>query len=975
MTFRKTTLMLIFLSTFFAQLWSVIASPQAAPVPSQAEAQAKALSLAQQMPVDPRITIGRLPNGLRYYIRVNQLPEKRAELRLAVNAGSVLEDKDQLGLAHFVEHMSFNGSTHFPGQSIFQFMESLGMRAGPDVNAFTSFDETVYMLQVPTEKPEVMNKAFLVLEDWAHNLSFDPKEIDKERGVIVEEWRLGRGAGARMRDKQLPILLKGAQYAERLPIGTRESIETFKHDALKRFYSDWYRPDLMAVVAVGDFDKAAIENLIKQHFAAIPAAKVPRLRPSYNVPDHPGTLYAIATDKETTMTSVAVYNKLPLREQGSVDTYRYKILNRLAAGMLSRRLSDLSQQPDSPFVMAAMGWSVFMRTKEAAIMNAVPKQGSIDRALETLLVEAVRVERFGFTATELEREKRETLRTYERYLAEIDKHPSASLADELVRNFTQKETLPGPPLEYALHQRFLPEITLDEVNKVAKDWMSDRNRVVMVSAPDKTGIAVPDEARLAAVVKGVGAREIAAYVDTAGDLVLLAEVPEPGKIVKVTNKEAFGITEWDLSNGVKVVLKPTNYKQDEIVFRATSPGGTSLASDQDFISARTAAAVMAAAGLGKLSAIDLRKVLAGKIASANTLISELEEGLIGSGSPKDLETLFQLIYLRFTAPRSDPAAFAAYTAQGKTVLANQKASPAYAFNETLQAALTQDHPRARPLTAEMIDQMDLEKSLAFYKERFGDASDFTFVFVGSFDSDTMKPFVERYLASLPSLRRNETWKDVGIHPPAGVVEKAVRKGIEPQSQSAVVFTGPFKYDRDQRVAIRALGMVLDTILRGVLREDLSGTYGVSISPGYTVIPRQEYSLAIQFGCNPQRTEELVKVVFREIENLKKNGPSEKQVSDVREALLRDFETNSKQNSYLLSQIYLRYQVPSDLGEFFGLADYYKTLNAKMIWDAARAYLNTDNYVKVTLLPETKTETGHSEKVRDDVPVCRRRPAA
>jgi zinc protease len=978
MSLRRTVQQLLLFALVVAVCLAA-AEPQVAPASAQADAQtqsqAKALSLTQPMPVDPQITVGRFSNGLRYYIRTNKLPEKRAELRLAVNAGSVLEDNDQLGLAHMVEHMAFNGTEHFAKQQIVNFMESIGMRFGPSLNAFTSFDETVYMLTIPTDKPEVMEKAFLILEDWAQNLSFDATEIDKERGVIVEEWRLGRGASARMRDKQFPILFKGARYADRLPIGTKESIETFKHDALKRFYKDWYRPDLMAVVAVGDFDKSAVESLIKQHFSSIPAVKVPRLRPMYNVPDHPDTLYTIATDKEAPMTSISVYNKLPLQEQGSVDVYRQKIVDRLAAGMLSRRLSDLTQKPDAPFVSAAAGLSIFVRTKEAAMLNAIPKEGSIDRALEALLIEASRVARFGFTPTELDRQKIERLRTYERYLAEKDKHDSAVLAGELVRNFTDKETLPGPALEYALHQRFLPEITLDEVNKIGKKWTGDASRIVVVSAPEKAGIVVPDEVRLAAAVKGVGTKEITAYVDTVANAVLLDKVPEPGKIVKTTNKEAFGITEWNLSNGVKVVLKPTNYKQDEIVFRATSPGGTSLATDEDYIPARTASQAMAVSGLGKFSTVDLRKVLAGKIAAVSALIGELEEGLSGSCSPKDLETMFQLIYLRFTEPRTDQSAFAANKAQGKAVLANQQATPAWAFSETLQSTLTQNHPRARPMTVETIDQMNLEKSLAFYKDRFADASDFTFVFVGTFDIETMKPFVERYLASLPALHRNETWKDVGIRPPKGMVEKVVKKGIEPQSQAAIVFGGPFQYDRDHRVAIRALGMVLDTKLREVLREDLSGTYGVSVSPGYTVIPRQEYSFMIQFGCNPQRTEDLVKVIFQEIENLKKNGPSEKQVSDVREAMLREFETNTKQNSYLLGQIYLRYQVPQDLGEFFGLAEYYKTLNAKMILDAARTYLNIDNYVKVTLLPESKAETHPVEKQRDDAPGRRHRPAA
>jgi len=967
------------LSVLVVALGVAAATPQAAQkavqIDSAAQAQAKSLSLAQAIPVDPQTTVGKLPNGLRYYIRTNKLPEKRAELRLAVNAGSVLEDNDQLGLAHMVEHMSFNGTKHFEKQQIVNFMESIGMRFGPSLNAFTSFDETVYMLTIPTDKPELMDKAFLILEDWAQNLSFDPAEIDKERGVIVEEWRLRRGANARMQDKQFPILFKGARYADRLPIGKKETIETFKHDVLKRFYKDWYRPDLMALIAVGDFDKAAVEGLIKQHFGSIPAAKVPRLRPTYDIPDHPETLYAIATDKEATMTSISVYNKLPLREQGSVGVYRQMILDRLAAGMLSRRLSDMTQKPDAPFVMAGAGRSIFVRTKEAAMLYAIPKEGGIERALEAVLTEAARVARFGFTATEFEREKLQALRTYERYYAEKDKQESAVLAAELIRNFTQNEPLPGLALEYALHQRFLPETTIDEVNKVAKDWMSESSRVVVVSAPEKDGVTVPDETKLAAVVKVVGTKEIAAYVDTVANQALLDKMPEPGKIIKTTSKEAFGITEWDLSNGVKVVLKPTKYKQDEIMFRAFSPGGYQLASDQDFIPARTAAQAMSVTGVGKFSAIDLRKMLAGKIASVGALISEMEEGLSGSGSPKDLETMFQLIYLRFTQPRADQGAFAAHIAQGKTVLANQQKSPEFAFYDMLQRTLTQDHPRARPMTAEMIDQMDLDKSLAFYKDRFADASDFTFVFVGSFTLEMVRPFVERYLASLPALRRNETWKDVGIRPPKGVVEKTVLKGIEPKSQAAVYFTGPFQYDQEHRVAIQALGMVLETKLREVLREDLSGTYGVSVSPSYAKIPTETYAFPIQFGCNPQRTQELVKVIFQEIENLKKNGPSEKQVSDVRAQLIRDFETNTQQNRYLLNQIYLCYQFSEDLGKFFGLPEYYKTVNGKSIGDAARTYLNTDNYVKVLLLPEAKSEARPVERDRDDEPVSEQRPAA
>ena len=954
MSARMRIRFLLLLAASVAALCVQTAAQQVATIPAQAQAQAQSqtLALTQAMPVDPQITTGRFSNGLRYYLRTNKLPEKRVELRLAVNAGSVLEDDDQLGLAHMLEHMAFNGTTHFQKQEIVSFMESIGMRFGPSLNAFTSFDETVYMLAVPTDKPEVMEKAFLILEDWAHNLAFDPAEIDKERGVIIEEWRLGRGASARMRDVQFPVLFKGSRYADRLPIGKKESIETFKHDALKRFYRDWYRPDLMAVVAVGDFDKAAIESLLKKHFESLPAVKVPRLRPTYSVPDNPGTLYTVATDKEATMTQVSVYNKLPLVEPGTVGVYRQEMVERLAASMLSRRLSDMTQKPGSPFVMAAAGRSIFVRSKEAAVLNAIPKEGSIDPALDAVLTEAARAGRFGFTATELDRQKRETLRTYERLFTEREKQESARLADELVRNFTQKETLPGAALEYALHQRFLPEIGLDEVNKTAGSWTGDQNRVVMVSAPQRPGLAVPDEATLAAVVKGIGDKPITAYVDSVGNMTLLDKVPEPGAVVKTGRQEAAGITEWELSNGVKVALKPTDFKQDEIVFRAFSPGGTSLASDADYIPASTAAQVMSITGIGTFSAIDLRKVMAGKIASVRAVIGETEEGLMGGGSPKDLEALFQLIYLTFTQPRADQDAFAAHVAQGKAVLANQQANPAWVFTEALQTTLSQNHPRARLMTPALLGEMNLEKSLAFYKDRFADASDFTFVFVGTFDLATMKPLVERYLGSLPSLGRKETWKNVGIRPPTGVVEKVVRKGLEPKSQAAIVFTGPFQYDQMHRIAIRALGSVLDTRLRETLREDLSGTYGVSASPNYTKVPEERYTFQIAFGCDPKRTDDLVKAVFKVIDALRADGPTEKEVNDAREAFLRDYETAMKQNGNVMSQIYLRYQTGEDVNEYLRLPEYYKKLDAATIKEAARTYLNPGNYVRVALFPDT-----------------------
>ncbi len=455
------------------------------------------------------------------------------------------------------------------------------------------------------------------------------------------------------------------------------------------------------------------------------------------------------------------------------------------------------------------------------------------------------------------------------------------------------------------------------------------------------------------MINAVAAKELKPYTETLSTAALLDTIPTPGKIAKTTTKDAAGITEWELSNGVKVVLKPTTFKADEILFRATSPGGTSLASDKDYIPASTAAQVITASGLGKFNLIDLRKLLTGKVASASPFIGELEEGLSGGSSRKDLETMFQLIYLRFTQPRADATAFNAQVAQMKPLLANQTAAPQFAFIETLFTTMYQNHVRRRLSTPAIIDEWNLDKSLAFYQDRFADASDFTFVFVGSFDLATIKPLVERYLGALPSIRRKETWKDVGVRMPAGVVEKRVEKGIEPKSQTAIVFSGPFKYDLTQSVAIRAMAEVLQTKLQETIREELGGTYSINVSPNYQKLPNPEYSITIEFGSDPQRSYELIKRILQEIEQFKTTGPTEKQLNDKKEALLREFETSSKQNNFLLSQLTLKYQYGEDPTSIWNIPEYYRKLDAATIQQAAKTYLNTKSYVKVTLFPEKK----------------------
>ena len=907
--------------------------------------------LESTIPPDPQIRIGTLDNGLRYYVRRNGRPEGRAELRLVVNAGSILEADDQRGLAHFVEHMAFNGTENFPRQEIVRFMESIGMRFGPSVNAYTSFDETVYMLQVPTADTAVIDRALLILEDWAHKVTFDAEEIDKERGVVIEEWRGRRGAAARLQDRQLPVLLAGSQYADRLPIGTTEVLESFPPERLVQFYRDWYRPDLMAVIAVGDFDAGDMEQRVRSRFAEIPAAPSPAVRKAFSVPERVEPAYLALSDPEQTVTQVRIDSIMPAADESTLGAYRRNIVESLFSGMLSSRFSEITQKPDAPFLSAGAGRTSVVRTAEAQSLAATVREGEVERGLEALFVEMARVVRFGFTEAELDRRKRSVARSIERAVLERDTQASASYAAEYARHFLQGEPIPGIVYEHALYERFLPTITLEEVNALAREWSPEAGRVVMVTAPERDDTTLPDESRLAAVIAGAPALATTPWEEEAPVAGLMTATPAPGRVVETKTLDEVGITEWTLSNGARVVMKPTTFKQDEILFQAFSPGGSSLAPDENWIPASTAAQVVAAGGVGDLSALELRRALTGIVANVSPSISLYEEGLGGSASPSDLETLFQLIHLRFTRPRADAQIFDVMQDQTRAALANQAASPGYAFGRMLGEVMTKGHLRGRPMTPELVDEMDLDRSLAFYQDRFADAGDFTFVFVGTFEPAAIRPLVEQYLASLPATGRQETWRDVGLRAPQGeVIQRRLEQGLEPRSQTQMTFTGPFEYTQERRTAIRAMGLVLQSRLLNVLREDLGGTYSVNVGVSYSRIPTPDYRVAIAFGSSPDRTEALQARLLEEIDAFKTTGPTDAETRDAREAMLRDFETGIMQNRYLLTQIAGRYESGESVEDFFSIDDTYRAISAGDIREAARRYLDTDSYVLVTLMP-------------------------
>jgi zinc protease len=949
---RASAGVLLLLSTLFV--------PASAQTPAGRETTAESVasySLAQQMPVDPEVLVGGLPNGLRFYVRPNGRPARQAELRLVVKAGSVLEDDDQRGLAHFVEHMQFEGSRHFPGQGINDFLGSLGLSIGADANAATSFDDTQYTLRVPTDAPGVLDRALTVLEDWAGGATFDAAAIERQRAIVLSEWRMNLGADERTQDKVRRVQLEGSRYADRPPIGNPDVIQKAQREQLLRFYRDWYRPDLMAVIVVGDVDRNAVAAMIRQHFGSLANPQPERPRPVFDVPDHPATRFAIVTDKESTATAVRLSNLRPARNQGTVGGYRDIMRDQLFAAMLGDRLDEISQSENPPFLDAGAGRGLFPapRTRDEAALQALVSNGGVTRGLDALVTELQRVTRYGFTATELERAKQANMAGSERVVAESPDRESESRADEYTRNFLQAEALPTIWQELAFHRRFIPEITLAEMNALVADWFPEINRLVVVSAPEAATVALPDETQLAAVLKDAAAKRVEPYVDAAAGQTLMDAPPARGRIVQTVERAGAGITEWTLSNGAKVVLKPTPLKADQILFRATAPGGTSLASDEDFLSARVADDVIAAGGVGKFNAVALDRLLSGKAVAVRPFMSEIRHGLGGGSTPPDMETMFQLIYLRFTQPRADQTAFAAMKSQALGVLGNQMASPDFVFSTTMDTTLSGGSPRRQPETPETVARWDLQKSLAFYKARFADAGNFTFFFVGSFTPDAIRPLVETYIASLPAASVHETWRDIGIAAPRGVIEKTVRQGIAPRSAVSIVFSGPFEYGDADLLALRTMVLLLQSRLSDAIRQELGGTYAITASPETARFPRPEYRVRIDWTCDPARVDSLVQRVFEEIDFMKTTLLSPDQVGRVRDVLVREFERSSQDNGYLLNQIARKYEDgdPANVDAVVQQPALIRNLSGYAIQLAAVRYLDTRNYVKVTLMPETK----------------------
>ena len=911
-------------------------------------------SMPKKLAVSPEVKIGKLANGLTYYIRKNQEPKNRAELRLVVKAGSILETDQQVGLAHFTEHMAFNGTKNFEKQELVDFLEKSGVSFGADLNASTSFDETIYMLQLPTDSQSVFKKGFQILEDWAHNVTFDNSEIDKERGVVIEEWRLGQGADERLRAKYFPVLLKGSRYASRMPIGTKENLDTFKYETVKQFYKDWYRPDLQAVIVVGDVNVAQVEQMIKQHFAGIKGPLLPKPRIKYGVPAQKETLTAILTDPEQPYNQVMMFYKQPSIPEPQTDLgYRASIVRGLFNAMMSTRLQEIAQKPNAPFLFGGSSYGKLIGDKDALTLMAVAKDGkAIANATEAVLQENERVRQNGFTQTELDRAKVAILSSMENSYNERNKTKSAELIEELIRNFLHNEPIPGIEKEYAMYKQFVPGIKLSEVNSLINQWIKPTDRAIIVTAPESEKDNLVTEAQMLALVNRKQGT-LKAYEDKVLKGSLLAKKPVAGKITEEKKVPELGVTELVLSNGARVILKPTDFKNDEVLMSAISKGGASLYNDSDYLSVANASSITLFSGIGNYDIMSLQKALTGKQVSVAPSIGQYSEGLSGSSTPRDLQTAFQLIYGYFTEPRKDTSMFEVLKQQLTASLANKGKDPNSVFGDSVSYIMSNYNLRRKPLTTERLGEINLDKAFSAYQDRFADASDFIFTFVGNFKVDSIKPLIETYIASLPATNRKESWKDVGIRFPTGVVDRVIKKGKDPKSTVRLSFTGTTEYSDLEATQLDQVAKVLEIRLREILREDQGGVYGVGVGANINREPINSYSVTISFGCAPENVEKLVALVLDEIKNMKAKGASQTNIDKVIATDIRSMETSVKENNYWLYNLQSKYYYNEDPKVILKDPEMVRKLTVERTKEIANKYFDTDNFAKLVLMPETK----------------------
>lgn len=915
---------------------------------------AQEIKLTDPIPTDPNVKIGQLKNGLKYYIRKNEKPEDKVDLRLVINAGSILENDQQQGLAHFMEHMCFNGTKRFPKNELVDYLQSIGVKFGQHLNAYTSFDETVYFLPIPSDDKEKVEKGFQIIEDWAFNTTLTPEEIDKERGVVLEEYRLGLGADKRMMGRFMPKIMYNSLYAKRLPIGQKEILENFTYDKLTSFYKDWYRPDLMAVIVVGDIDVAEMESKIKQHFASYKNPKNEKERKFYDVPNHNETFVAVESDKEASFTRVQLMYKdyekpIVVKTVGDFKNYLAK---GLFSTMLNNRLEEITNGSNPPFTYGySYHGGTWARTKGAFQSVAMTAEDKQLQALKVLVTENERVKEFGFTQGELQRAKAEFLAQFERQFNERDKNESANYVWEYQGNFLENEPIPSIEWTFNTMKKLLPTISLEDTNNLISKYLKNDNRVVVFTGPDKENVAKPSEGDVLKALE-VDKSELKPYEDGSVVESLLRKDVTPGKIVSKSVNEAFNVVTLKLSNGATVEYKKTDFKNDEVQFEAISFGGTNLFSNDDYLNASVALEGISEAGFSGLKLNDINKFMTGKIARVNPYVYGIYEGVRGSSTPKDLEYLLQMTHAYFTDLNFDQEAFSSFVVKQKGFLANIMTMPNMYFNGEFYKFLNQNNPRYRFIpTPEDYDSTDYALAYKLYKERFANAADFNFYFVGNFDEKQLEAYVEKYIASLPSTKSSkEEAKDLGYRMISGTHKKIVNKGKDPKSNVRIQFYGNTEYNTEDATGLKILGEALTIKLIEELRENESGVYGVSASGYMSRLPYGNYSFTISFPCGPENAEKLTESALRELDKVVKNGPTQKDLDKVKEAARLEYKKNLKENKFWMASLKKQYTDDISLDKINEFEKNLDKITVESLKVIAQKYLQGDNVIGI-LMPE------------------------
>ena len=916
--------------------------------------------LTDPIPVDPNVKIGKLPNGLTYYIRKNVKPEKKVELRLAVNAGSVLENNDQRGLAHFMEHMGFNGSKNFPKNELVDYLQKSGVKFGADLNAYTGFDETVYILPIPTDDPAVVEKGFMVLEDWAFNNLFDKNEIEKERGVVLEESRLSKGSFERMSRQYFPKLFNGSKYAERLPIGTDAVLKNFKHETLKSFYKNWYRPNLMAVIVVGDIDPADAEKKIKAHFSKFTNPPAAPARPAITpIAQRTKPEGMVVTDEEATNNILQIFNFIkPAKKIKTWGDYREHLVEELVSSLINQRLNELTQKADPPFVFGYTGYQSFLRGYNTFISAALLGDNPMQEAMDALISETNRARQFGFLQSELDRVKAAMLNEAEKGFLEKDKTLSGQIVGNYVEHYLNNDPIPGAENHFKFLQQILPGVKIEEINAAAKKMPSTANSFALLQAPTKLKDKLPTNDALLNSIVAANKKTVTAYEEKAIASSLLDKDPAPGKITAETKNEKLGTTELTLSNGVTITLKPTQLQNDEIQMDAWRWGGYNNFDLADKDNAKSAAQIINEMGLKDMSPTDLQKFLAGKTVEVFPYINPSEEGIEGSSSVKDFETLLQLMHLYYTQPRKDEALFKSYISKNKSMLQFVMQNPQAWYADTLTKILYNNHPWAdggipKP---QDLDKLNLDKLFSIYQQIYGNAYGMHYTFVGNIDIEKAKPLFEKYIGSLPATQKENKYKDNGVRMVKGMTEANLKRGKDPKSMINIFFEGETEYNRDDKLYLAALIEVLNIKIIEKLREDMSGIYGGGLQGTISKRPYVHYTITARIPCGPENVEKLTKAFMEILKDAQEKGVEQKDLDKVKETWKKQYHVNLQSNDWWLTGLSTAW---IDQSNPESLLDYEKRVDALKVEDlqnAAKKFLTLNNMVKAVLYPENSTIT-------------------